>query len=115
MRASSGHILRTETGTDVLEDVHQDVQSETAFYDSSNPVLAPAKEIITGKRKNWKRKLIGWSFVVLLLVISGFVLYALLRINHVDVKVLADNRRGGADAGAATVCVHAADATVVQQ
>ncbi len=88
------------TGADVLEDVHQDVQSETAFFDPSNPVLAPAKEITTSKSKNWKQKLIGWSFVVLLLVISGFVLYALLRINHVDVKVLADNRRGGADAKA---------------
>ena len=62
---------RRGTGADVLEDVHQDVQSETAFYDPSNPVLAPAKEITTGKRKNWKRKLMGWSFVVLLLVISG--------------------------------------------
>lgn len=89
---------RRGTGADVLEDIHQDVQSETAFYDPSNPVLAPAKEITAGKRKNWKRKLIGWSFVVLLLVISGLVLYALLRINHVDVKVLADNRRDGAGA-----------------
>ena len=81
------------TGTDVLEDVHQDFQGETTFYDPSNPALAPAKEISTSKRKNWKRKLIGWGFVALLLVISGFVLYALLRINHVDVRVLADNRR----------------------
>lgn len=91
---------RRGTGADVLEDVREDVQSETAFYDPSNPVHAPAKEITTGKRKTWKRKLIGWSFVALLLVISGFVLYALLRINHVDVTVLADNRRGGADAKA---------------
>jgi cytoskeletal protein RodZ len=89
---------RRGIGADVLEDFHQDVQSETAFYDPSNPVLAPAKEIATGKRKNWKRKLIGWSFVVLLLVISGLVLYALLRINHVDVKVLADNRRDSSGA-----------------
>jgi hypothetical protein len=89
---------RRLTGVDVLEDVRQDVQSETAFYDPSNPRLAPAKEITISKRSNWKRKLIGWSFVALLLLISGFVLYALLRINHVDVSVLADNRRdsGGA-------------------
>jgi len=32
---------RRGIGTDVLEDVHPDVQSETAFYDPSNPVLAP--------------------------------------------------------------------------
>lgn len=84
---------RRVTGADLLEDVRQGVQNETAFFDPSNPVLAPAKEITTSKRKSWKGKLIGWGFVTLLLVISGFVLYALLRINHVDVKVLADNRR----------------------
>ena len=89
---------RRVTGTDLLEDVHQDIQSEAAFYDPSNPVLAPAKPIPTSKRKTWKRKLIGWGFVALLLVISGFVLYALLKINHVDVRVLADNRRDGAGA-----------------
>lgn len=89
---------RRVTGADVLEDVRQDVQNETAFFDPSNPVLAPAKEITPGKRKNWKRKIIGWGFVALLLVISGFVLYALLKINHVDVKVLADNHRDSSGA-----------------
>lgn len=84
---------RRLTGADLLADVHQDVQNETPFFDPSNPVLAPAKEVTTSKRKTWKRKLIGWGFVTLLLVISGFVLYTLLKINHVDVKVLADNRR----------------------
>jgi len=80
------------TGTDVLDDR---VQTDAAFYDRSNPVLAPAKELNTTKKKSWKRKLIGWGFVALLLVISGFVLYALLKINRVDVKVLADNHRDG--------------------
>src|ERR1051325_2112809 len=80
------------TGTDVLDD---GVQADAAFYDRSNPVLAPAKELTTTKKKSWKRKLIGWGFVALLLVISGFVLYALLKINRVDVKVLADNHRDG--------------------
>ena len=89
---------RRVTGADLLEDVHQDVLSEAAFYDPSNPVLAPAKPITTSKRKTWKRKLIGWGFVALLLVIGGFVLYALLKINHVDVKVLADNRRDSSSA-----------------
>jgi hypothetical protein len=84
---------RRVAATDFLEDVHQDVLSEAAFYDPSNPVLAPARPIPTSKKKTWKRKLIGWGFVALLLVIGGFVLYALLKINHVDVKVLADNRR----------------------
>ncbi|MDX6575419.1 MAG: hypothetical protein QOE96_1372 [Blastocatellia bacterium] len=85
---------RRGTGADVLEDIHQDVQSEVAFYDPSNPVLAPAKEIATGKRKNWKRKLIGWSFVVLLLVISGLVLYALLRNKKVASLHLGNHQTG---------------------
>lgn len=89
---------RRVAATDFLEDVHQDVLSEAAFYDPSNPVLAPAKPIPTSKKKTWKRKLIGWGFVALLLVIGGFVLYALLKINHVDVKVLADNRRDSSGA-----------------
>jgi hypothetical protein len=84
---------RRGAATDFIEDVHEDVLGETAFYDPSNPVLAPAKPITMSKKKPWKRKLMGWGFVALLLVIGGFVLYALLRINHVDVRVLADNRR----------------------
>ena len=84
---------RRVTATDLIEDDQPDVLSEAAFYDPSNPVLAPAKPIPTSKKKTWKRKLIGWGFVALLLVIGGFVLFALLKINHVDVKVLADNRR----------------------
>ncbi|MGH9970778.1 MAG: hypothetical protein ACREBG_23710 [Pyrinomonadaceae bacterium] len=84
------------TGIDVLEVTTQEAQADAAFYHPSNPVFAPAKEILTSKKRNWKRKLIGWGFVALLLVISGVVLYALLKINRVDVKVLADNRRDGA-------------------
>src|SRR5215831_15919636 len=80
-------------GIDVLEDDRQEVETSAAFYDRSNPVLAPAKEVTTSQKRGWKRRLIGWAFVALLLVISGFVLYALLKINRVDVKVLADNRR----------------------
>jgi len=87
---------RRLTGIDVLEEPTQEAETDAAFYHSSNPVFAPAKEIITTKKRSWKRKLIGWDFVALLLVISGVVLYALLKINRVDVKVLADNRRDGA-------------------
>ena len=84
------------TGIDVADDAAHEADTDAAFYHPSNPVFAPAKEITTSKKRSWKRKLIGWGFVALLLVISGFVLYALLKINRVDVKVLADNRRDGA-------------------
>lgn len=86
------------TGIDVLEDANQKAETDAAFYHPSNPVFAPAKEINTSKKRSWKRKLIGWGFVAMLLVISGLVLYALLKINRVDVKVLADNRRDPATA-----------------
>ena len=86
------------TVTDVIEkDSHGD-QGESAFYDPSNPVFAPAKETVSVKKKNWKRKLIGWGFIVVLLVGCGVGLYSLLKINRVDVKVLADNRRDGLSA-----------------
>ena len=83
---------------EVIETDSRQGRDETAFYDPSNPVLAPAKEINPSKKKNWKRKIIGWTLIVLLLVGSGFVLYSLLKINHVDVKVLAENRRDGLSA-----------------
>ena len=88
----NGNNLGVSVAEAIETDPHKD-QNTNTFYDPSNPVLAPAKEITPNKRRNWKRKIIGWSFVALLLVIGGFVLYALLKINHVDVKVLADNRR----------------------
>lgn len=79
--------------TNVDEVDRHENQDVTTLYDSSNPVLAPAKMVDTSKKRNWKRKIIGWGFVALLLVISGFVLYTFLRINHVDVKVLAGSHR----------------------
>lgn len=88
----NGNNHRTSIAEVTQTDRHEG-QDETAFYDLSNPVLASAKEILPNKKRNWKRKIITWVFVAVLLVISGFVLYGLLKINRVDVKVLADNRR----------------------
>jgi hypothetical protein len=63
-----------------------------SFYDPTNPILA-APKAETKSNKGWKRKLIGWSSVLLLIVGGGFALYLLLRANRVNVKVQADSRR----------------------
>jgi hypothetical protein len=82
---------------DVAQQDRNESQHESTFYDTSNPLLAPAKET-TPKKKNWRRRLLVWSFVAMLSVGGGFVLYTLLKIKHVDVKVLAANRREASSA-----------------
>jgi hypothetical protein len=68
-------------------------QTTTAFPDSNNPLLKPAKEIEGNKQRSWKRRLVGWSFVLLLIGGSAVALYLLLKVNRVNVKVNADSRR----------------------
>src|SRR5258708_1303867 len=69
-------------------------QTQTAtFYDSNNPAVKPAREADTGKEKGWKRKLIGWCFILLLVGGGAVALYLLLRVNRVPVRVQVDSRR----------------------
>jgi hypothetical protein len=68
-------------------------QTTTAFPDSNNPLLKPPKEIEGNKQRSWKRRLVGWSFVLLLIGGSAVALYLLLKVNRVNVKVNADSRR----------------------
>jgi hypothetical protein len=81
---------RAGVSVDVIEPPAPD--ETRSFYDSSNPILA-APKAESKSNKGWKRKLIGWSFVLLLIVGGGFALYVLLRANRVNVKVQADSRR----------------------
>jgi cytoskeletal protein RodZ len=61
--------------------------------DPNNPVLQPPKDTGANKNKAWKRKLIRWS-VILLLVGAGIgALYLLLRVKRVNVTVNADSRK----------------------
>ena len=76
---------------DLIEDDPKSDQTTSTFYDANNPALQPAKQIVT-RKKSWKRKLIGWSFVLLLIGGGAFALYLLLKINRVNVKVQADSR-----------------------
>src|SRR5689334_17918255 len=76
---------------DVLD---EDPQTEsTAYYDSNSPLLKPAKEEDKTKTRSWERRLVGWSFVLLLIAGGAIALYRLLRVNRVNVKVQAHSPR----------------------
>jgi len=79
----------------VIETVDEETRADeaTSFYDTREPALKPAKELETKKRGNWKRKLVGWSFVLLLIAGGAVALYLLLRVNRVNVRVQADSPR----------------------
>lgn len=68
-------------------------EEDRTFYDPANPALAAPRETGTRTRKTWKRKLVGWCFVLLLIVGGVFALYLLLRVNRVNVQVNANTRR----------------------
>jgi hypothetical protein len=63
------------------------------FFDSNNPEFSPPKDNATQKKKPWKRKLIGWCFILLIIAAGVFVLYVILRVKRVDVRVQADSQR----------------------
>src|SRR5438045_9389954 len=79
----------------VIETVDEETRADeaTSFYDTREPALRPAKELEIKKRGNWKRKLVGWSFVLLLIAGGAVALYLLLRVNRVNVRVQADSPR----------------------
>jgi len=76
---------------DTVENGREGEQANT-FYDPTNPVLAPAREIDKSRKKSWKRRLIRWSLVLVLLAGGVFVLYSLVKTKSVNVRVQADNR-----------------------
>lgn len=74
---------------DLIE--HERPASESAaFYDSEAEVLKPAKQIVTGRGKSWKRSLVKWCCILLLIGSGAVALYLLVRVNRVPVKVQAD-------------------------
>lgn len=67
--------------------------NETApYYVSDDPVLKPPKETSTGTAKSWKRSLIKWCLILLLIGSGAIALYLLTRVNRVPVKVQADSK-----------------------
>src|SRR6266542_4870387 len=80
----------------VLDAVDRDIDSNekaTTFYDTSNPSLKSVKTVDAGRKKSWKRRLISWTVVLVLMVGIPVALYLLLRVNRVNVRVDADSRR----------------------
>jgi hypothetical protein len=78
-------------------DVLAEDQSVDAFYDPSNPLFAPPKEIDQAKRKTGKRRLMTLCIVFVLLSGGGLALYQLLKVNRVNVKVQTDPRQDAQD------------------
>jgi cell division protein FtsN len=70
----------------------------TAFFDSSAPEFSAPKENPTDKKKPWKRKLIGWCLILLVVAAGVFALYVLMRVKHVDVRVQAEPQRSSQSA-----------------
>ena len=46
--------------------------NQNGFFDSKNPELAPPKDNAMQKKKPWKRKLIGWCFILLIIAAGVF-------------------------------------------
>lgn len=77
----------------VIEDDPSQEQHGGAFYDSSNPLLAPPKQVDLTRKKGRKRKLLTYCFILLVVFAGVGALYLLLRVNRVNVSVQADSRR----------------------
>jgi hypothetical protein len=73
-------------------------RNQNGFFDSNNPEFSPPKDNATQKKKPWKRKLIGWCFILLIIAAGLFALYVLLRVKRVDVRVQADSQRSSQSA-----------------
>src|SRR6266542_2862596 len=90
MNQNNGH--HRLSAVDVIEEEQAPEQTGTSFYDASSPEFKPAKQIDVRRKKSWKRKLVGWSVLVLLICGAAVTLYLLLRVNRVNVRVQADSR-----------------------
>jgi cytoskeletal protein RodZ len=89
---------RRRLSVDAIEDAGPD--EGNSFYDPGDPVFAPPKQNVTKSKKSWKRKLLGWSFVLVLAAGGVLALFLLLRVNPVNVRVQADPRRQSPNAKA---------------
>jgi len=63
------------------------------LLDTNNPILQPPKDPDTKTKKTWKRKLIVWSVILLLIGAGVGALYLLIRTQRVNVTVNTESRR----------------------
>src|SRR5438874_1072302 len=78
---------------DAIDEEANRNQKATTFHDPSNPSLKAVTATDVGHKKSWKRRLISWTVVLILMVGLPVGLYLLLRVNRVNVRVDADSRR----------------------
>lgn len=78
------------TYVSVVDPINETSSDHRAFFDSDDPILQPAKETERIKKRNWRRKLVGWAFMLFLIIGGVAALYLLLRVNRVNVRVQAD-------------------------
>src|SRR5205085_215484 len=90
MNQNNGH--HRLSAVDVIEEEVASEQTGTTFYDANRPECRPAKQIDVRRKKSWKRKLVGWSVLLLLICGAAVTLYLLLRVNRVNVRVQAGAR-----------------------
>jgi hypothetical protein len=88
MNQNNGH-NRSVAVVDAIEE-EATTDETTTLYDSDNPVLKPAKQVVTGKGKSWKRSLLKWCFILVLIGGGAVALYLVTRVNRVPVRVQAD-------------------------
>src|ERR1051326_6299423 len=64
-----------------------------AFFDSTAPEFSAPKEKPVEKTKPWKRKLIGWCLILVVVAAGVFALYVLVRVKRVEVRVNTESQR----------------------
>jgi hypothetical protein len=65
----------------------------SAFFNTTAPEFSAPKENPSEQKKPWKRKLIVWSLILLMMAAGVFALYFLVRVKRVEVRVNAESQR----------------------
>src|SRR6476659_6278757 len=94
MNQNNGNHSRVAVA-DLIDPEHATPET-TTYYDPDEPVLKPAKPVVAGNRKSWKRSLIKWCCILLLIGGGAIALYLLVKVNRVPVRVQAGSGSGEA-------------------
>jgi|ERR1041384_1209022 hypothetical protein len=96
MQEVNGNSQRVSVG--VIDDAPH--HESSAFFDPTAPEFSAPKENPAEKKKPWKRKLITWSLILLVIAAGVFALYLLVRVKRVEVRVQAESQRSSQGAKA---------------
>lgn len=87
MQEVNGNSDRVSVGV-----IDEGLSHETSFFDPTAPEFSAPKENIE-KKKPWKRKLITWSLILLVIAAGICALYVFVRVKRVEVRVNAESQR----------------------